>query len=242
MNLRMPDGMTLARLQDRRELRKTFDRLREDIDVHNEFDGINRFTRQAMEMVTQRPRALNAFDLDSGRSTCPRIVRSYSIGQGCLLARRLVEAGVTFVTVLSGGDWDTHTNNFAVMKDNCLPRVDQAIAALVTDLYARGLDKRVMIVAYGEFGRTPQINKDGGRDHWPACQLRAVFWRRFEGGTGDRRDGCTCCIPDYPTIFAGRYPFNGVPLPQRQHSACISGSESAATHACSAPRATRSRR
>jgi uncharacterized protein (DUF1501 family) len=81
----------------------------------------------------------------------------------------VVEAGVTFVTVLSGGDWDTHANNFSVLKQNCLPRVDQAIAALVTDLYARGLDRRVMVIAYGEFGRTPQINKDGGRDHWPGA-------------------------------------------------------------------------
>ena len=176
MNLKVPDGMTLARLEDRRELRKSFDRLREDIDVHHEFEGIDRFTRQAMEMVTS-DRALNAFDLTQED---PRLRESYgpwSVGQGCLLARRLVEAGVTFVTVLSGGDWDTHTNNFSVLKENCLPRVDQAIAALVTDLYARGLDRRVMVVAYGEFGRTPQINKDGGRDHWPgaSCVL-------FSGG------------------------------------------------------------
>ena len=106
MNLRMPDGMTLARLQDRRELRKTFDRLREDIDVHNEFDGINRFTRQAMEMVTS-DRALNAFDLTQEDPHVRESYGPYSVGQGCLLARRLVEAGVTFVTVLSGGDWDT---------------------------------------------------------------------------------------------------------------------------------------
>ena len=168
MNLKMPDGMTLARLENRRELQKSFDRLREDIDVHHEFDGVNRFTRQAMEMVTS-DRALNAFDLTQED---PRLRESYgpfSVGQGCLLARRLVEAGVTFVTVLSGGNWDTHVNNFSVLKENCLPRVDQAIAALVTDLYARGLDRRVMVVAYGEFGRTPQINKDGGRDHWPGA-------------------------------------------------------------------------
>lgn len=176
MNLKIPDGMTLARLEDRRELRKSFDRLREDIDVHQEFDGINRFTRQAMEMVTS-DRAVNAFDLTQED---PRVRESYgpwSVGQGCLLARRLVEAGVTFVTVLSGGDWDTHANNFSVLKENCLPRVDQAIAALVADLYDRGLDRRVMVVAYGEFGRTPQINKDGGRDHWPgaSCVL-------FSGG------------------------------------------------------------
>ena len=168
LNLKTPEGITLDRLGDRRELQKSFDRLRADIDLHHEFEGINRFTRQAMEMVTS-PRAMNAFDLSQED---PRLRESYgpfSVGQGCLLARRLVEAGVTFVTVLSGGDWDTHANNFSILKQNCLPRVDQAIAALVTDLYARGLDRRVMVIAYGEFGRTPQINKDGGRDHWPGA-------------------------------------------------------------------------
>lgn len=176
MNLKMPAGMTLARLENRRELQRSFDRMREDMDLHNEFDGLNRFTRQAMEMVTSE-RALNAFDLSREDPKLRESYGPYSVGQGCLLARRLVEAGATFVTVLSGGDWDTHRDNFSVLKKNCLPRVDQAIAALVSDLYARGLDKRVLVVAYGEFGRTPQINKDGGRDHWPGtnCVL-------FSGG------------------------------------------------------------
>ena len=129
MNLKIPDGMTLARLEDRRELRKSFDRLREDIDVHQEFDGINRFTRQAMEMVTS-DRALNAFDLTQEDPRVRESYGPYSVGQGCLLARRLVEAGVTFVTVLSGGDWDTHANNFSVFKQNCMQRIDHAVTAL----------------------------------------------------------------------------------------------------------------
>jgi hypothetical protein len=86
-----------------------------------------------------------------------------------LLARRLVEAGVTFVTVLSGGEWDTHTNNFPILKDKSLPPFDRALAALVTDLHERGLDRRVLVLVTGEFGRTPKINPLAGRDHWPGA-------------------------------------------------------------------------
>ncbi len=176
MNLKMPRGITLGRLENRRELLKSFDRLREDIDLRNECEGLDRFAREAMEMVASE-RALRAFDLSQEDQQLRDAYGPFGVGQGCLLARRLVEAGVTFVTVLSGGAWDTHANNFSVLRKDCLPRVDQAIAALVTDLYQRGLDRRVMVVAYGEFGRTPQINRDGGRDHWPgaSCVL-------FSGG------------------------------------------------------------
>jgi len=172
-NLKMPAGMTMTRLGERRELLQAFDQLRADMDVRNEFAGLDRFSRQAMEMVTSE-RAAKAFDLSQEDPKTREAYGKFSAGQGCLLARRLVEAGVTFVTVLSGGGWDTHANNFSILKDDCLPRVDQAIAALVTDLYERGLDKRVMVIAYGEFGRTPKINKEGGRDHWPGASF-ALF-------------------------------------------------------------------
>ena len=92
----------------------------------------------------------------------------HDLGQCCLLARRLVEAGVTFVTVQAGGGWDTHGNNFKELKDKLLPKFDQALAALVTDLCDRGLQDDVLVMCTGEFGRTPKINpaKGGGRDHW----------------------------------------------------------------------------
>jgi uncharacterized protein (DUF1501 family) len=91
------------------------------------------------------------------------------LGQCCLLARRLVEAGVTYVTVQAGGGWDTHGDNFKQLKNNLLPKYDQALAALVSDLYDRGLDKDVLVMAMGEFGRTPRINGGAGRDHWPGA-------------------------------------------------------------------------
>jgi len=94
-----------------------------------------------------------------------------------LLARRLVESGVSFVTVLSGGEWDTHRDNFRILKNNSVPMVDRALAALVTDLHERGLDRRVLVMVSGEFGRTPKINQFAGRDHWPGA-----FSVLFAGG------------------------------------------------------------
>jgi uncharacterized protein (DUF1501 family) len=85
-----------------------------------------------------------------------------------LLARRLVEAGVTFVTVDAGG-WDTHANNFEALKKQKLPQFDTAWSALVQDMQQRGLMKNTLVLVWGEFGRTPRINKDAGRDHWPGA-------------------------------------------------------------------------
>ncbi len=175
-NLSLATGLTPLRLRDRQQLRDGLDRISRDLQKTNDLTGLDRFSQQAFEMVTG-DRAVKAFDLSQEDPRLRQRYGNHSGGQGCLLARRLVEAGVTFVTVLSGGEWDTHTDNFNQLKNNSLPRMDCAISALVTDLYDRGLDQRVMVIAHGEFGRTPQINKDAGRDHWPgaACVL-------FSGG------------------------------------------------------------
>ena len=98
-------------------------------------------------------------------------------GRGCLLARRLVEAGVPFVEVDTGG-WDTHSNNFEAMEKRLLPELDQALSALVADLVDRGMQKQVAILCMGEFGRTPVINGSTGRDHWARC------WSVLAGGAG----------------------------------------------------------
>jgi uncharacterized protein (DUF1501 family) len=110
---------------------------------------------------------VRAFDL-SGESAATRgQYGRTAFGQGCLLARRLVEAGVTFIEVGNGG-WDTHQDNFARHKTLSAP-VDQGVAALVTDLRQRGLLEKTLVVCLGEFGRTPRINGNQGRDHWPRC-------------------------------------------------------------------------
>lgn len=175
-NLSLASGITKTRMTNRRQLQAQLDRM-PGKNGQKVFPGeLDKFSQQAYDLVTG-DRASEAFDLSKESPKLRELYGNHSAGQGCLLARRLVEAGVTFVTVLSGGEWDTHTNNFHTLKTDCLPRMDDAISALVTDLYDRGLDKRVMVIAHGEFGRTPQINKDAGRDHWPgaACVL-------FSGG------------------------------------------------------------
>ncbi|MAT16690.1 MAG: hypothetical protein CMJ46_15630, partial [Planctomyces sp.] len=167
-NLTLAPGLTNHRLSDRRSLRAQFDQLRHQVEADAVSAELDQFSQQAYDLVTGE-RAVKAFDLTEED---PRLREQYGLnggGQGCLLARRLVEAGVTLVTVLSGGEWDTHTDNFDVLKTNSLPRMDKAISALVNDIYNRGLDRHVMVVAYGEFGRTPTINKDAGRDHWPGA-------------------------------------------------------------------------
>jgi uncharacterized protein (DUF1501 family) len=163
-------------LQDREGLLRHLDDLRRDADRQTEFANLDKFSHAALEIVTSS-RAQDAFDLRREPKAMRERYGRTSAGQGCLLARRLVEAGVTFVTVLSGGEWDTHANNFTTLKNNCLPLVDRALAALVTDLHERGLDRRVLVLICGEFGRTPGINPLAGRDHWPGA-----FSVLFAGG------------------------------------------------------------
>ena len=167
--------LTQARLADRRSLLGDVDRLRRDIDATRALDGMDSLTRSAFDILTS---SRLAKALDVGEE--PQSVRERygkgdpnRFGDGAprnlehfLVARRLVEAGARVVT-LNFGRWDFHSDNFNGMRDTHLPQFDQGLSALIEDLHARGLDKDVAVVAWGEFGRTPLINKDAGRDHWP---------------------------------------------------------------------------
>jgi hypothetical protein len=167
-NLRLPGRVDAERLQTRRDLVRTIDTLRRDVDTKGDLVGYDTFYREAMDMVTNT-RAINAFDINKEPSNLRDRYGRNDLGQSCLLARRLVEAGVTFVSVQAGGGWDTHGNNFSELKRRLLPQYDAAIAALVEDLHDRGLSDEVLVMSLGEFGRTPKINKDAGRDHWPGA-------------------------------------------------------------------------
>lgn len=170
----MPRGLAADRLTDRRRLLEAFDNLRRDIDGKGNFQAMDRFRRQALEMVTSS-KVAEAFDL----SKVPDRVRErygklethpYSRTMltwepdKLLLARRLVEAGVSVVTV-SIGQWDHHYDIFPTLRWQ-LNRFDKALCALLTDLRERGLEDEVAVVVWGEMGRTPIVNRDGGRDHW----------------------------------------------------------------------------
>jgi hypothetical protein len=183
-NLDLAPGLTLARLEDRRSLVRQLDRVRRSIDQTGAMEAMDRFEQQAFELVSSE-RVRKAFDLSSED---PRIRDCYgrtTWGQSCLLARRLVEAGVTFVTVHMGG-WDNHWDLEPAFK-SMLPAYDAAVAALWEDLHARGLLERVLVVVCGEFGRTPRMN-DGagqgtpGRDHWGNAMFCLMGGGGVQGG------------------------------------------------------------
>jgi hypothetical protein len=193
-DLRLAPQVDLGRFRNRRGLLRGLDTLRRDVDAGGTAEGYDRFYREAFEIVTGE-RCRSAFDIQREE---PRLRDHYgrdSWGQSALLARRLVEAGVTFVTVNMGG-WDTHNNNFQALRTNNLPRYDRALSALVRDLCDRGLDRRVLVVAYGEFGRTPRVNGTAGRDHWPGAASVVFVGGGLRMG---RVIGATDARAEYPT-------------------------------------------
>jgi Protein of unknown function (DUF1501) len=170
-SLQLPRELSARRLKNRKELLSAFDHLRRDADASGMMEGMDAFTRQAFEMVTGKA-AREALDLSKELAQTRERYGRFKVekqahwGQGCLLARRLVEAGVSFVTVILNG-WDDHGKLESKMKQRAAA-YDAAVAGLVEDLHERGLDKKVAVLAWGEFGRTPRVNKNGGRDHWPS--------------------------------------------------------------------------
>jgi uncharacterized protein (DUF1501 family) len=140
-------------------------------------------TRRASELLAS-PASRDAFDL---AKEPPKVRDWYGptpFAQNCLLARRLVEAGVPLVTLYSVGnrDWDTHGANFANLKNTLLPPMDQGVSALLEDLESRGLLEETLVVWMGDMGRTPRINKDAGRDHWSFCYSVVMAGGGMRGG------------------------------------------------------------
>jgi len=193
--LSLPESMTLDRLDDRRELMRLFDRQSAMLEWSGTALGMDSLFDRALTMLSS-PKVKRAFDL---AREDPKLRDAYgrnTYGQGCLLARRLVEAGVRFVTVyfapdigngMGSGGWDTHNNNFNDLKDRLLPITDQAVPALIDDLHCRGLLDETLIVWMGEFGRTPKIGGQrgfdkNGRDHWPSCYTTLFAGAGIRGG------------------------------------------------------------
>jgi hypothetical protein len=162
-NVSLPTGVDKSRAADRRTLLSSFDRVRREIDNTGLMDGIDQFNQQAFDMVTGRD-ASKAFDIHKEDPKLRDLYGRNSIGQGALLARRLVESGVTFVTVHSGG-WDNHAGIENAMKRHS-SNLDPALSSLISDLDQRGMLDDVMVMVMGEFGRTPKVNAGAGRDHW----------------------------------------------------------------------------
>lgn len=176
--LAVAEGLTLDRVQSRNALLKDLDQTFRNSEVKSEvLEGLDQFAQKAGAMIMSE-RARQAFDLSRESPAIQDLFESDEVSQSLLLAGRLVEHGVRFVTVGHDG-WDTHLDNFKNHKDKLLPPFDAGITALVQMLEQKGLLDRVLIVATGEFGRTPTINKQAGRDHWP----RAMWTLVAGGGT-----------------------------------------------------------
>lgn len=189
-NIQIPNDLSIARLQDRQGLSRTFDKLRRDLDSRGTVAAVDRFDQQAFDLVTGAA-ARKAFDINSED---PRLRDKYgrhNWGQSTLLARRLVEAGSTVVTVHYGG-WDHHWDLKAGME-RYLPMVDQAVSALFDDLTTRGLYDNVLVMLCGEFSRTPRMNNGGnggpplsmgtpGRDHWGNAMFCLLGGGGVQGG------------------------------------------------------------
>ncbi len=183
----LPGGLTPDRLESRRLLTTDLDRLRRDLDLSGSMDSTDRFTRQAIDLVTG-PAAREAFDVSREPESVRAKYGNHEWARQALLARRLVESGVSFVTIdLShhgaSGTWDTHGDNIPPYGGiwnglrPLLPVFDHLITTLVSDLGERGLLDDVLVLAMGEFGRTPQIGTQGstdGRNHWPVVMSMTV--------------------------------------------------------------------
>ncbi len=177
--LQLQPDLTPERLTDRQHLLQAFDQLKQNTDLAMASRSLDEYREQAFSLLTS-PAAQHVFDL--GQET-PQTTARYGrtrFGQSCLLARRLVEKGVPFVQVnwsdhveaeedAGDGGWDHHYRNFQLMQDRHGPWFDQAYSALLLDLKARGLLEQTLVLAVGEFGRSPKINDKAGRDHWEHC-------------------------------------------------------------------------
>ncbi|MGE3776405.1 MAG: DUF1501 domain-containing protein [Pirellulaceae bacterium] len=145
--------------------------------------GLDRFSEQAHAIITSK-RARTAFDVSQESPSFAKQFGETSFGVSCLLALRLVEAGVRFVTLTYGG-WDTHQDNWTRLQTRVLPPFDEGLAGLLTGLDQRGLLAKTAVLVTGEFGRTPKINSrsaEGGRDHYPRCMFMLMAGGKVRGG------------------------------------------------------------
>jgi hypothetical protein len=228
IQLTLVDGLSAERLHDRTQLLAGFDKLRRDLDANGSMEAMDRFTQQAATILTSGKFA-NALDLSqeplrvverytpAGPADADRFYTSEDAPamRKLLLARRLVEAGVRCVSV-SFSDFDTHAKNFPRMRQ-LVPLIDHGLHALVTDLEERGMLGDVAIVAWGEFGRTPRINKNGGRDHWPATSPALLAGGGMKLGqvlgATDRYAGAVVSRPiHYQEVLATLYHNLGIDL------------------------------
>jgi hypothetical protein len=216
--LSLPANLSPERLANRREVLRLIDRQTELLEFSAKARGIEAHYEKALSMVTS-PRVKQAFDLSAEPESVRARYGRTTYGQSCLLARRLVEAGVRFVNVYfaatiggqgSTGGWDTHGFNskpmYPILKSYLLPITDQTLPTLLEDLDSRGLLDETLVVWMGEFGRSPRINNLAGRDHWPQCYTALLagggIKRGFVHGSSDKYGAYPASDPVKPDDLA----------------------------------------
>lgn len=205
--IELPAGLTLAELENRQALLARINTRLEPGAATSSGGSMRTFYQRAFDLL-RSDAVRTAFDINrEDARTRERYGRNIH-GQSALLARRLVESGVRFVSVydkVTNGldNWDTHVNNFGRLKDTLLPPCDLAFSALVEDLESRGLLDSTLVIMLGEFGRTPKINRDGGRDHWPDCYSVVLAGGGVRGGTMHGTSDKLGAYPDSDPVTPG---------------------------------------
>jgi hypothetical protein len=226
----LPQGFTADQLRDRDHLRNVFDARFRALDDSGLAVTLDRFHQEAIDILGS-PRVVQAFDLTRETPAARTAYGRNLFGQTMLAARRLIEAGTRFVAISaklpssgSANPWDSHNNNFQVLRNDLLPWLDQGLAALVADIRTRGLLESTIVYCVGEFGRTPRINNIAGRDHWPRSMAALLAGGGLQPGyvhgstnrTGEDPDQNPCSPADVlATIFhqLGFEPHHEVPTP-----------------------------
>jgi hypothetical protein len=184
-------------------------------------EATDTFYQKAYSLITA-PQAKKAFAISEEDPRLRDRYGRHSLGQGCLLARRLIESGARFVTVTDGG-WDTHQNNFKSLSERLLPRLDSALSALLQDLSDRGLLESTLVVCLSDFGRTPKVNPSAGRDHWATASVAMLAGAGLKAGCVV---GETNALAEQPTdvpyftedVAATIYDRLGIPLNTTHHT------------------------
>jgi Protein of unknown function (DUF1501) len=202
--LTLQPGLTIERVDDRRSLLADLDQQRRDLESQGSSQNLSRSCQQAYGLLGAGGRFREAFEMHREPTEMRDRYGRHAFGQSLLLARRLVEAGMPIVQANMGtmNNWDTHGNNFGQLKDRLLPPFDQGLSTLLSDLDERGLLSETLVIAVGEFGRTPKINEGGGRDHWSG-----VFSALYAGAgvRGGQVIGASDAQAAYPAT-KGWYP------------------------------------
>ncbi len=195
-NLELVEGVSLQRMQKRQSLLQTMDQGLREVDTLAMRD-LDTAREKAFSLVTS-PEVRKAFDLSQEPAKVRDRYGRHTWGQSHLLARRLVEAGAKFVTTVNGQSivWDTHKDNFNGLKNRLVPPMENAFSALLDDLSERGLLDETLVLWMGDFGRTPKINGDAGRDHWPQCNSVVLAGGGIRGGQVVGESDATAAYPN----------------------------------------------